>query len=116
MVKSALIKYSGLGGLSISESADINLDHLNKDAIPTFMGMFPSGTSFRCVNHYRQMMNAKKFQKYDFGLEKNMEKYGQETPPEFDLSNIKDIPIALFCGKEDLLASPGDYKVLARVL
>jgi hypothetical protein len=45
-----------------------------------------------------------------------MEKYGQEEPPEFDLSNIKDIPIALFCGTEDLLSSPGDYKVLARVL
>jgi hypothetical protein len=42
--------------------------------------------------------------------------YGSDTPPEFNLSNIKNIPIALLCGREDLLASPGDYSDLAEIL
>jgi hypothetical protein len=58
-------------------------------------------------------MIAKKFQKYDFGPERNQKEYGQDDPPSFDLSEIKDFPLALFCGKEDLLASPGDYSELA---
>ena len=67
----------------------------------TYLGHFPAGTSFRCVDHFRQMTLAKKFQKYDFGLEENVIKYEQETPPEFDLGNIKKAPIALFCGSDD---------------
>jgi len=27
------------------------------------------------------------------------------TPPEYDLSKIKEVPIALFCGIKDRLAS-----------
>ena len=33
----------------------------------------------------------------------------RETPPELDLKKIRDVPIALFCGKTDQLASKGDY-------
>jgi hypothetical protein len=52
-VTSGFLNLSGMGNLSITEGADSNLDHLNRSAIPTFMGHFPSGTSFRCANHYR---------------------------------------------------------------
>lgn len=29
--------------------------------------------------------------------------------PEIDLQSFSDVPIGLFCGKTDLLVSPGDY-------
>jgi len=34
---------------------------------------------------------------------------GKETPTEYDLNNIKDMPIALLCGKEDLIVTRPDY-------
>jgi len=67
----------------------------------TYLGHFPAGTSFRCVDHFRQMTLSKKFQKFDFGLEENVIKYEQETPPEYDFGNIKKASIALFCGSLD---------------
>ena len=41
--------------------------------------------------------------------EKNMEKYGQPTPPEFDIDNIKDFNIVMVCGLSDLVTSKKDY-------
>ena len=46
---------------------------------------------------------------YDFGAKENMKRYGQKTAPIYDISNIKNIPVALFCGTDDLLASEEDY-------
>jgi len=37
-------------------------------------------------------------------------------PPEFDLKTLANFPIALLCGREDLLASPKDYMWLAKQL
>jgi hypothetical protein len=31
------------------------------------------------------------------------------SPPDFNLDKIQNFPIAMLCGKEDLLASPKDY-------
>ena len=45
-----------------------------------------------------------------------MEKYGQPTPPHYDLSQIKDFPISLICGMNDMLSSPVDYKNLNKLL
>ena len=38
-----------------------------------------------------------------------MTKYGQETAPEISLQTFSDMPIAMFCGSSDKLASPHDY-------
>ena len=52
------------------------------------MGHFPSGVSFQGANHFRQMMVARQFQKYDHGPDRNLDLYGQETPPKYDLTKI----------------------------
>lgn len=59
--------------------------------------------------HYRQLIRSGKFEKFDFGFEENAKRYGQTEPPEYDLSKIKGVKLALFCGKTDLLSSPKDY-------
>jgi len=41
--------------------------------------------------------------------EQNVWKYGQTTPPEYDINNIK-IPVGVFSGTKDPLADPKDVE------
>lgn len=50
-------------------------------------------------------------QKYDYGETENQQRYGQATPPIYDLTKIRG-PLALFFGLEDRLANPIDGKWL----
>ena len=80
---------------------------MNSESMATFFGHFPSGTSFRSLDHYRQLVLAKRFQMYDFGTERNKIEYnGAHIPPKINLDEIKDFPLAIFCGKEDLVCTP----------
>lgn len=42
----------------------------------TILTHFPSGAGWRNVFHYGQIIHAAKFQRFDYGAEKNMEVYG----------------------------------------
>lgn len=77
--------------------SDTDSKNISQTGFETYCGHYPAGTSFRCIEHFRQMIKAKKYQKYDFG-EENVIKYNSFEPPEFNLTNIVDMPIALFCG------------------
>lgn len=46
----------------------------------------------------------------------NTQVYGQQTPPQIDISVIKDIPIAIFVGQEDPLANPKDCEWVRKQL
>ena len=46
-----------------------------------------------------------KFCRYDFGPEKNNEIYGQDEPPEYDVTQIT-APVALYWSDNDWLAEP----------
>lgn len=35
-----------------------------------------------------------------------MKRYGQKNPPSIDLTNIEDVPIAMFVGNQDELSTP----------
>jgi hypothetical protein len=52
-ITSNLMKMTGLDKFGIQESSDSDLSHVNKGGAETFMGHFPSGTSFQGVNHIR---------------------------------------------------------------
>ena len=59
--------------------------------------------------HYGQMMKSGKFQRFDYGdAETNQKHYQADTPPELDLSTIEKVPVAMFVGKKDTLATPED--------
>jgi hypothetical protein len=45
---------------------------------------------------------AGEFGQFDFGEKKNMEKYGQATPPNYNLSLVTS-PVALYYGENDKL-------------
>lgn len=40
------------------------------------------------------------FRQYDFGFFGNLEAYGQDSPPEYDLSKIT-VPVAIYYGNND---------------
>lgn len=46
-----------------------------------------------------------KFQEFDYGPIKNMERYGQSEPPNYNLKNIT-VPVSLYYGMGDLIVSP----------
>ena len=86
--------------------ADPILDLDNVGVLPHFAKHYPSGTSVKTVLHFLQMMKENKdspiFRKYDYGASENMNRYGQEEPPVYDLSRIK-VPIAsILCGRDTL--------------
>ena len=68
---------------------------------------------------------AKKFQQFDYDFDKNdislensknFQKYGQITPPEYELSKIQNFNIVLVCGSTDRLCQPFDYYKLKQLL
>jgi lysosomal acid lipase/cholesteryl ester hydrolase len=84
----------------------------NETLMPVIFGHTPAGTSTKTVVHYAQEIdNHGKFQKYDYGKERNMEKYGQDYPPVYNVTGITT-PIALFYTTNDWLAGPSDVAVL----
>jgi lysosomal acid lipase/cholesteryl ester hydrolase len=46
---------------------------------------------------------AGEFRQFDFGEKKNMEEYGQATPPKYNLSLVTS-PVALYYSDNDRLA------------
>ncbi|XP_067129246.1 gastric triacylglycerol lipase-like [Centruroides vittatus] len=84
---------------------------LNKTRLDVYVSHDPAGTSTQNVVHFAQMVNSRKFQKYDFGKKTNLIKYNQSTPPEYTVENIRT-PIALFWGLNDALADPVDVDLL----
>ena len=58
--------------------------------IPTYLDHLPSGTSTQTFVHYAQnFMYDGEFRRYDYGSERNLKEYGQELPPEYDLSKVR---------------------------
>lgn len=51
------------------------------------------------------------FQYFDYGSHENKKRYGQETPPHYDLENVT-VPVALFYATNDWLAGPQDVAKL----
>ena len=107
---------TGLANFSLGMISDEDTSLLSKHGKETYFGHYPSGTSLRCLYHFKQLINTGKFLKYDFGTDENIKRYGVAVPPEYDLTRIKDVPIALFCGLKDRLASAGDYRWLKEQL
>lgn len=54
----------------------------------------PGGSSHHNVLHWLQCYNNKRMERFDYGKEENLKRYGTEYPPVYDLEKIKkwDIP------------------------
>jgi len=108
-VGKALCKYMQWActlGLALVADVDPSLDNMGRSSI--FGGHFPAGTSVDNLFHWKQsVQSGGKFQKYDYGTEKNQKVYGQPTPPRYNPALIKE-NVALFVGSGDELATTLD--------
>ena len=73
---------------------------MNATRLPVYVAHTPAGTSVQNLAHFAQLINSKHFQKFDFGAIENMVKYGQITPPKYDLSRIT-APVSIYVGPND---------------
>jgi lysosomal acid lipase/cholesteryl ester hydrolase len=92
-------------GSAIVADADPRVD--DTWAARIYFGHFPSGSSTKCLEHYIQLYNSKQYQQFDYGKTENAVRYGQSTPPQFQLKNIK-VPVAKFTGNSDKLGDVTD--------
>ncbi|CAI2382907.1 unnamed protein product [Moneuplotes crassus] len=84
--------------------------------IPVLGRHEPGGSSLQNMLHWMQMIHSGHFQRYDYGKEQNIQVYGQETAPFYDLEvlkeNLKDVDMLLFRGELDTFVSEEDFNRL----
>ena len=101
-----------VGLLSDEDSKKCN----NKNAMSVYLNHYPCGCSLKCLIHFVQIIENKKFIYFDYKKEANFHIYHQSEPPEYDLSKIKDIPIMLIGGDKDKLSTREDIRWLKNEL
>jgi len=87
---------------------------INKDLLPVIVS-HSSSTSVKNIEHFSQNLIHKRFNRFDYGTEENLNKYGSETPPEFNLNTLL-VPTRIWYGKHDYLVGPEDSKHLIEIL
>ncbi|GMS81403.1 hypothetical protein PENTCL1PPCAC_3578, partial [Pristionchus entomophagus] len=83
---------------------------INYTRTAVYMASIPAGSSTKNCVHWAQICHRKKNLRYDYGEAKNVEKYGQLSPPSFDVSRIRT-PLHLFWSREDWLADDTDIRL-----
>lgn len=102
------------------QMSDENPWYNNKAITSTLSAHYPSGTSIKSLLHFRQQIINQdsikpRFTLYDYGEVENIKIYGKSTPTEYDLNRIQ-IPVRLFVGKQDKIATFKDSMVLSSIL
>ncbi|CAH2097295.1 unnamed protein product [Euphydryas editha] len=88
---------------------------ISKETIKISFGHSPAGTSVRTLARYGQALSSDKFQKYDYGKPRNLDIYGEEKPPSYNLSTVT-IPFVTLYGKNDNLVATEDVLWLIKEL
>ena len=68
--------------------------------LPLTAANTPCGVSLKQFVHVFQIADSGDFHRYDFGTEGNLEKYGQEQPPHYDVSRVTT-PVAIYYSSND---------------
>lgn len=90
----------------IGLSAGFDEEQIEYERASAYLDHIPSGTSVKNMAHYGQEIINGRFAKFDYGLPANLERYGQEQPPDYNLSKVKSKSIVLFVANNDWVASP----------
>lgn len=62
---------------------------LPQTMLPIVLGHIPAGASTNQMIHYGQGVRSREFRQFDYGFFGNWRKYGQRTPPNYVLSNVR---------------------------
>jgi hypothetical protein len=85
------------------------------ERLKIYLSHYPSGTSKKSLNHFKQIAEAKTFQAYDYGTD-NEKRYGMKTPKVYNLSNIQGMNFIICGGGMDKLVHIEDIKWLSEQL
>lgn len=88
-----------------------NLTNLNSERLPVIATHIPAGVSTKTFIHFFQIYLSKRFQRFDYGPERNKKLYSSSTPPEFPISLIT-APVNLFVSDSDWFSTLEDVKTL----
>lgn len=78
---------------------------LFKSLVPIIAQHAPSTFSTKQIHHYTQIMESGEFKRFNYGPKMNERKYGSKKAPFYNLSAVT-VPIRMFYGTGDILASP----------
>ncbi|PSN49939.1 Lipase 1 [Blattella germanica] len=87
----------------------------NRKRLTVMLTHTPAGCSTRQVTHFAQAAVSGEFKQFDFGTSKNIDVYGQETPPMYDFSKVTT-PVTLFYSDNDILAPMDNVVKLSKIL
>lgn len=93
-----------------------DMKHLNQTRIPVYLAHLPEGTSVKNLMHWAQSVKTEAFRPYDYGASANMMRYGQGTPPSYNLERYYRVPTVLLSGTRDPIANRRDVRRLVRTL
>ncbi|XP_038220209.1 lipase 3-like [Zerene cesonia] len=88
-----------------------NLIDLIPERLPVITSHIPAGVSVKTFFHFIQIYASKRFQRYDYGFERNKEMYSSVKPPEYNVSMIS-VPITLFVSEVDWFGDTEDVNIL----
>uniref|UniRef100_A0A670ZGQ5 AB hydrolase-1 domain-containing protein n=1 Tax=Pseudonaja textilis TaxID=8673 RepID=A0A670ZGQ5_PSETE len=88
-----------------------NEENLNMSRVDVYTSYVPAGTSVQNMIHWKQAINSGKLQAYDHGRLGNKFHYGQDLPPEYNISAMT-VPTAIWNGGNDWLSDPDDVNQL----
>ena len=89
----------------------------NLEVFGTWNRYHPTSNPVKTMAHFgqiKQLSEARNcwVRRFDYGPEKNLEKYGSAEPPSFDFAQVR-LPIAAYFGTEDLHFSQSDIEDFA---
>ncbi|KAK0410013.1 hypothetical protein QR680_004898 [Steinernema hermaphroditum] len=108
----------GICGNVLFMMSGTSSNQMNDTRLDVFLTDEPSDTSTQNIIHWAQMVKSGKMQMYDFSTpEQNKLHYGQDTPPLYDISEIKNTKIDIYWSPDDWLADEKDINnyLLAKI-
>ncbi|XP_053168004.1 lipase member M-like [Hemicordylus capensis] len=92
----------------------ISNKNVNVSRMDVFASHLLGCTSTKNILHWVQVIKSREFKSFDYGSE-NIEKYNQTTPPFYNIKDMK-VPVVMWTGSKDLIATPKDTELLLPLL
>ncbi|XP_050343827.1 lipase 3-like [Nymphalis io] len=87
------------------------ITNLMPDRLPVITSHIPAGSSSKTFFHFIQGYANKRFQRYDYGIERNKKTYSSPSPPDYNVSLIS-VPMTLFVSEVDWFSDKDDVGIL----
>lgn len=89
----------------------VNSSNISPDRIAVIDSHIPAGASALNVKHFIQGYSSKRFQRFDYGLDKNLKVYSSKQPPSYDVKLVT-APVSIFASEIDWYSEVNDVQIL----